>query len=403
MNMERLSFGHGFVPRIGRNNYRALDRALAPPSLFGDEPSDLPWLILDGAWLKPDLPLLVQLKSLNVRFLVDSQSWRFQDERTWEVAKYASLEHRPSAPLDVDDTDAFVEFVEADLEWQRTLGADALLLPGLMPKRDDDSGVEALTVAVEVAMTSPATKGRPIVGFLGGHSSSIDLVSSAAKDAMTSLLSAAYVQISPVNPMKDSVSKMIDVIETMVAFERRGTPVISGHLGGLGGSLRALGVSAADAGLGVGETFDATRLLRRRDKRDKDGASRHGPVESRRYVAQVQRSLNRKQWDALMSIDAMRGFLECRLSCCRFRTPDDRSEWTREHSLRTRVAEASDLARLPESMRSSRQIDVLRAARGSLVAVNSSLRGNGFDPLPVEPVENQLAALQRVLMTNRAA
>jgi hypothetical protein len=44
--------------------------------------------------------------------------------------------------------------VEADLGWQRKLGADALLLPGLLPAKADDSGVRALNVATEVAMTS---------------------------------------------------------------------------------------------------------------------------------------------------------------------------------------------------------------------------------------------------------
>lgn len=399
--MERLSFGHGFVPRIGRDNHRALDRALAPPSLFGDEPSEIPWVLVDGAWAKPDTPLLAQLRNLGVRVLVDSQSWRFADERTWEVAKYASLAHRPSVPLDLDDVDALVAFVEADLEWQLALGADALMLPGLMPQKDDDAGVRGLTLAAEVAMTSGLTEGRPIVGFLGGHSRSIDLVSAMADDPVIPLLSAVYVQISPVNPLTDPVSKLIDVIETMVRFERNGTPVISGHLGALGGVLRALGVSAADAGLGIGETFDARRLLRRRVQQE--GGSKGGPIGSRRYVMQILRSLNRKQWDVLMSIDAMRAFLDCRLTCCRFRTPQARTDWAREHSLRARAAEAVDLAGLAPTMRASRQVDVLQAARASLVTVNSSLQSNGYETLPVEHVENQLVALQRVLASHRAA
>ena len=399
--MERLSFGHGFVPRIGRDNHRALDRALAPPGLFGDEPSEIPWVIVDGAWAKPDTPLLTHLRSLGVRVLVDSQSWRFADKRTWDVAKYASLEHRPSAPLDLRDIDALAAFVEADLGWQLTLGADALLLPGLMPDKDDDSGVRALTLAAEVALTSELSEGKPIVGFLGGHSRNIDLVNETTDDSVTPLLSGVYIQISPVNPMTDPVSKLVDVIETMVQFERNGTPVISGHLGALGGVLRSLGVSAADAGLGMGETFDARRLLRRRVRQD-NGSGR-GPIGSRRYVMQIMRSLSRKQWDVLMSIDAMTAFLDCRLTCCRFRTPQDRTEWAREHSLRTRVAEAVDLNGLAPSMRASRQVDVLRAARASLVTVNSSLQSNGHETLPVEHVENQLAALQRILASHRAA
>lgn len=399
--MERLSFGHGFVPRIGRDNHRALDRALAQHSLFGDGPSEIPWVIVDGAWAKPDTALLTQLRNLGTRILVDSQSWRFADERTWEVGKYASLEHRPQAPLHIDDTDALAAFVKADLKWQLALGADALLLPGLMPQRDEDAGVRGLTLATEVAMTSNLINGRPIVGFLGGHSRNIELVGAMADDSVIPLLSAAYIQISPVNPMTDPVSKLIDIFEAMVRFERNGTPVISGHLGALGGVLRALGVSAADAGLGTGETFDAKRLLRR--KAYTENGSGGGPIGSRRYVMQILRSLNRKQWDALMSVDAMRAFLDCRLRCCRFRTPQDRAGWAREHSLRTRVTEAADLAVLAPSMRASRQVDVLHAARASLVTVNSSLQSSGHETLPVEHVENQLAALQRILASHRAA
>ncbi len=399
--MERLSFGHGFVPRIGRENHRALDRAMAQPGLFDDEPSEIPWVILDGAWANPETPLLGQLRNLGVRILVDTQSWRFADERTWGVRKYARLGHRPDAPLTLDDVDASAKFVEADLEWQLALGADVLLLPGLMPEKGDDSGNRALAMAIEVAMTSEVTRGRPLVGFLGTHSRSLDFIDVLASDPVTAMLAAVYVQISPVKPMTDSVSKLIGMVEALLCFERRGTPVIAGHLGALGGVLRSLGISATDAGLGTGESFDARRLLRHRVR--KEPGARGGPIGTRRYVMQLLRSLNRKQWDILMTIDSMRGYLDCHLPCCRFRPLHDRAEWAREHSLRARVAEAAQLAALAPSMRASRQVDVLRRARSSLATVNLSLQANGHEPLPVEHVENQLAALERILASHRAA
>lgn len=109
--MERLSFGHGFLPRIGSHNYKALDRALAQPSLFGGEPANLPWVIIDGAWARPDMPLLAALRSHGVHVLVDTQGWRFADERTWRVRKYSRLGHRPAAPLSMADPDAMAAFV----------------------------------------------------------------------------------------------------------------------------------------------------------------------------------------------------------------------------------------------------------------------------------------------------
>lgn len=271
-----------------------------------------------------------------------------------------------------------------------------------MPEKDDDSGVRALNIATEVALTSNFSVGLPIIGYLGAHSRSTQIAGTVAKDSVTAMLSALYVQISPVNPMSDSVSKLTEAIETILQVERSDIPVISGHLGALGGVLRSLGVSAADAGLGMGGAFDARSVLRSPTKKS-DGSSQGGPIGSRRYVSQILRSLNRKQWDRLMSIDSMRAYLDCRLGCCRFRTPDDRTEWAREHSLRTRVSEAADLAGLAPSMRASRQVDVLQAARASIVTVNSSLQANGLDLIPAEHIENQLAALQRILARHTAA
>ncbi len=138
--MERLSFGHGFVPRIGKENYKAIDRALTQPSLFGEEPSHLPWVIVDGTWAKPDTPLLRRLRTAGVRVVVDTQAWRFGDERTWDVAKFAALDHKPNAPLSPDSVDAFVDFIVRDIDWQLTLGADSVLLPGTMPRKDTDAG-----------------------------------------------------------------------------------------------------------------------------------------------------------------------------------------------------------------------------------------------------------------------
>ena len=45
-----LELGHGFIPRIGEENYKAVDRCVGPADLFNPDPLDLPWAIIDGAW-----------------------------------------------------------------------------------------------------------------------------------------------------------------------------------------------------------------------------------------------------------------------------------------------------------------------------------------------------------------
>ena len=171
------------------------------------------------------------------------------------------------------------------------------------------------------------------------------------------------------SPTKSANSAIQNTTQAILRFEDGGLPIVADHLGAFGGVLRSLGVSAADAGLGSGETFDASRLLRLR--KPQEGNSKGGGMSARRYVLQLLRSVSPSQWSALMSLDVARGFLDCRLRSCRFRTIEDRTEWAREHSLRTRVEEASDLAGLAPSMRASRQMDVIQAARASLVMVNS--------------------------------
>jgi len=80
---------------------------------------------------------------------------------------------------------------------------------------------------------------------------------------------------------------------------------VAGHLGALGGVLRSLGVTAADAGLGLGETFDAKRTFRR--STPKDSESTGGPTGPRRYVSQLLRSVSHHQWDLMMAVDSIRG------------------------------------------------------------------------------------------------
>ncbi len=397
--MERLMFGHGFVPRIDRQNHRALDRALGPPSLFEDGTTDLSAVIMDGAWLQPDSDLVRQLSQADVHVIADTQGWRLGDERTFAVEKFRRLDHLPTSPLTMRDRDALARFIDDDLRWQKKLGATALMLPGVMPQKGSSDGIAALELAVDVALGS--VDGSPVIGFLGIHSQDLGEVKSLASNGALSLLSALYVQVSPVNPMKDSVSKLVDVVEAMVVLSEIGIPVVGGHLGGLGGVLRSMGVAAADAGLGMGETFDARRLLRGPSTREE--GSTGGPTGSRRYLPQIMRSVDRKQWDSLMSVDTLRGLLDCRLRCCRFRSLQDRGDWAREHSLRARIGEAVDLSSLPMSMRTSRQMDLLKASRASLVTVNSALGGAGQPPLPSEHIENQISALERLVARGPAA
>ena len=57
-----LDFGHGFVPRIASQNYKAVDRCLGPASLL-DAPLDLPWAIVDAQWAEKNQEFLGSLSA----------------------------------------------------------------------------------------------------------------------------------------------------------------------------------------------------------------------------------------------------------------------------------------------------------------------------------------------------
>jgi hypothetical protein len=56
-NLMDLNFGHGFTPRLGEENYKAVDRCIGPADLFTQTELNLPWAIVDGAWAagRPEL------------------------------------------------------------------------------------------------------------------------------------------------------------------------------------------------------------------------------------------------------------------------------------------------------------------------------------------------------------
>jgi hypothetical protein len=75
-NSVDLDFGHGFIPRIGEENYKAVDRCVGPTDLFSSA-LDLPWALVDGAWAEQKPELLGTLRDHGTNLLIDTHGWRF--------------------------------------------------------------------------------------------------------------------------------------------------------------------------------------------------------------------------------------------------------------------------------------------------------------------------------------
>ena len=210
-----MDLGHGFLPRIDARNYKAVERCLPRegPGLF-NVGLDLPWAILEGPWaLQRGASTIELCRDRGVSFLVDTQAWRYHDPRTFLVEKFTTTPYAPAGPLGASDRSTLSRFVEADLETQASLGAAAYLLPGVIPANQRDD-VHALTLTLLETAQAALPDARPCVAFLGVHTASMEAAHQLVDD-LPHWIDGVYLQLSPVNPLHDSPSKIIDALMLM--------------------------------------------------------------------------------------------------------------------------------------------------------------------------------------------
>lgn len=396
-----MNWGHGFMPRIHAGNYHPVDRSLEPPTLDGSH-LDLPWAIVEGPWALKDPPLLAHLRGYGTQVLVDTQAWRYGEAGTFSVPKCTEVPYAPPAPLAELPDDALKDFVRGDLSVQEQLGADAYIVPGSIPRRHDDGILKLTMTAVQTALdfVGNGVKPRPLIGFAGVHTADLD-GAYRLLDELPYSLEAVHVQITPLSPMNDSPGKLVTIASLLLAYGAKGFDVIGGRLGAIGQMLRAVGVSAVDAGLGSGETFIMNSLLKSSSAHL--GAGVGVPMGPRIYVPQILRSIFGRDWHRLSSVPSIRGQLTCILPCCRFRRFDDTLNRAAEHSLRWRTEEAAQLATLPTTMRGQRVWDDLLKTRATITAINTALTEAGNSPIPHKHIENHIATMARLLHKPEAA
>jgi hypothetical protein len=93
-----LEFDHGFIPRIGGQNYKAVDRCLGPDSLF-DAPLNMPWAIVDAPWAEKNQDFLTSLRAQGTQTLLDGAWWRYRFSPTFDVRTMANASWAPERPL----------------------------------------------------------------------------------------------------------------------------------------------------------------------------------------------------------------------------------------------------------------------------------------------------------------
>lgn len=119
-----LDFGHGFIPRIGEENYKAIDRCVGPTDLFSSS-LELPWAIVDGAWAEQKPELLGTLREHGTQLLVDTHGWRFRYDSALDVEKLQAASWAPTSPVSPVDRTTGPTLVHASLRAQAELDAGA--------------------------------------------------------------------------------------------------------------------------------------------------------------------------------------------------------------------------------------------------------------------------------------
>lgn len=390
-----MDFGHGFLPRIDKRNWTGVDRALGPPGRLplGDG-VELDWAIVDHAYARARPSMPEALASHGVKTIVDSSAWRYREQPTFDVDAMASAPYAPDSPL--THRDDIRQFVEADLRSQCELGADAYLIPGFVPRdRNDDVTTMTLT-AVETALAMSDLDPRPFIAFAGVHAERLD-AGTEFLDAISRAVAGVYLQITPLRPQHDTVSKLLRCAD-FYAHAAADFSVIAGRGGGAGSFFRVLGATATDAGLAEGETFNFASKAR--PKKPSEGMKGKG-FGRRIYLPALGASISGKQYRMLADTQGLQQYARCALPCCQFNPFDTKRAV--EHSLRARVAEAIDTQGSPPGSKIERHLDLLRGRLTALNTCNSVLESVGEKPLSSRHLEHQSAALARRLARTPAA
>jgi hypothetical protein len=389
-----MSHIYGFVPRITSRNRRGVARALRPPTL--DEPDGLhvSWLVLDAPSALADPTLPADLRAAGASIIVDTGAWRFADLRTFDTPKWANLPYTPERPF--EPTRKWVdEYVARDLAIQLELGASVYLVPGWFPppRLPEDEVARRADLSFQAAdrVVGKDVDLRPLIAYVAVRGGDLERAHSHLAQ-LNAGYTGVYLQISPVTPYTDPADRLSRQVALLSAARAYGRQVIAGHHGALSISLKALGIDAADAGLGEAESFNLSSKIRNQQSRSPDEKGGH-PSGPRIYVPEIGRSIDGRLWRHLMSVPAIRAELLCKRACCRFRTVESLPQRATEHALQSRIEESAEIERLPASMRIDHADRHLARIETRLGVINSALDAENQAPLSLAFVNAQRSLL----------
>jgi hypothetical protein len=284
-----------YLPRVTRHDGRAIEEALAGPSLF-DVGVKLDGAVVEATYAVEDSPLLKRLRESRVPQLIDPQTLRFTGERFLTVAQFDRVPYRPAAPIAADSfTQAEAEaLARGVLLFEQEPGASWYLAAAL-PYYDEHQQSwlahnDRLLTASCAANGGADLDRRPLIAQVTAGRRLLARPELIVNRLLDHPVSAVYVQPLTLDPVKDSVEKLVEYVHFLRAIRDAGLPVIASRVGAFGLVLGALGIQAFDSGLAQAEASNLASLNRAPSKRELEGNGKGGGPDRRIYLEQLKTS-----------------------------------------------------------------------------------------------------------------
>jgi hypothetical protein len=398
-----------YLPRVGRHDGRAIEEALAGATLF-DPGVRLDAAVVEATYAAEDTPLLKRLRESGVAQLVDPQTLRFAGERYLTVSQFERLPYRPPAPITADTFTATQAqtLARGVMSFQQQAGASFYLAAGL-PYADDDFANwvkhnDALLAASCAANGGSEHDRRPMLALVAPGRHSLAHPEAIMNRLADYPIDGVYVHPLRLNPVKDSVEKLIQYVELLRGLREMGLHVIAARCGAFGLVLGALGVSAFDSGLCQAETCDVATQNRAPTAREKNRQGTTAGPGRRIYLEALKTTLKATDAEAMLGSRTLRHRFACTLGCCRNAGFESLPDRRRQHYLWVRDHEIRQLrARPTESMRIELVLEQLREARESAQLVRRVLRSDGTSTPNFEHIERWMAVIARERNVSAAA
>jgi hypothetical protein len=391
-----------FLARITQHDGRAIEDALAGPTLF-DPGVSLSGGVVEATYAAAEPPLLKRLREDGVPYIVDPQTARFVGERFMQVEQFDRIPFKPDAPITPEALTPSVadELARAVMRFEQGAGASCYVAAG-MPYADVDLDGwirrnDRLLSASCAANGTGDTKRRPLIAQVLPGRKAIASPKLIVNRLMDHPIDAVYVQPLRLNPARDSVEKLTQYVEFLLALKTTGLSVVAGRVGAFGLVLQALGIPSFDSGLCQAEAFDLASLNRPLTERERKRRSERGGGGDRRiYIEQLKTTLTGRHAAAILANRQLRSRFTCSLGCCQHRGFDELPDRRRQHYLWVRQHEVNELRDCPtDATRVDWIHERLRDARGAGRAVRKALAGEEDDLPRFEHLDRWIGVLGR--------